>query len=94
MDLDFSRSQFGNPRKPETKSCTVCGGTIQWRRRLARNWRELMYCSASCRRASFANARRGNDARVKTYDHIAVELMATTCVSADPIYARSSLFEG
>jgi hypothetical protein len=77
MDLHFATSQSGNPRKPDNKSCTVCGGTIQWRRRLARNWHEVMYCSASCRRASAANARTGSTESVEGYDHIAVDSVAT-----------------
>jgi hypothetical protein len=77
MDLHFATSQSGHPRKPENKSCTVCGGTIQWRRRLARNWHEVMYCSASCRRASVANARTDINQQAEAYDHIAVDSVGT-----------------
>lgn len=33
-----------------TKACTVCGGTIVWKRWLDRSWHELKYCGAACRR--------------------------------------------
>jgi hypothetical protein len=77
MELHFATSQSGNPRKPDNKLCKVCGGTIQWRRRLARNWHEVKYCSASCRRTSVANARTGINQRAEAYDHIAVDSVGT-----------------
>jgi hypothetical protein len=76
MDLHFATSQSGNPTLPDSKSCTVCGGAIHWRRRIARNWDEVMYCSASCRRASVANARTGSTERVEAFDHIVVDSVA------------------
>jgi hypothetical protein len=33
-----------------TKTCAVCGRTITWRKKWARNWDEVKYCSDSCRR--------------------------------------------
>ena len=77
MDLHFATSQSGNPRKPDNKSCTVCGATIQWRRRLSKNWNNVIYCSASCRRTSVARARTGTNYHVEAYDHIAVDSVAT-----------------
>lgn len=58
-ELDFGKQ--GAPRK----SCSVCGGTILWRRRLAVDWDKVVYCSASCRRISVAKLRdqRDTDAR-------------------------------
>ena len=76
MDLYSSTSQQSNQGKA-SKVCIVCGGTIQWRRRLARNWHEVMYCSASCRRASAANARTGSTESVEGYDHVAAESVAS-----------------
>jgi len=32
-----------------TRHCTVCGRTITWRKKWARNWDAVRYCSASCR---------------------------------------------
>jgi hypothetical protein len=43
----------------KSKVCTVCGGAILWRRRLAANWDAVQHCSASCRRISVARARAG-----------------------------------
>ncbi len=40
----------------DEKPCTVCGRTIEWRRRFARSWGEVRYCSASCRRTGLGRA--------------------------------------
>ena len=33
------------------KPCQTCGRTITWRRKWARDWDEVRYCSDACRRA-------------------------------------------
>ena len=33
-----------------TKTCLVCGRTITWRKKWARDWDEVKYCSDGCRR--------------------------------------------
>jgi hypothetical protein len=76
MELHLATAQSGNPRRTDSKSCKVCGRTIQWRRRLAENWHEVKYCSASCRRASVANARTDINQRAEAYD-IAVDSVGT-----------------
>ncbi len=35
----------------EEKSCAACGRTITWRRKWARAWDEVRWCSEACRRA-------------------------------------------
>lgn len=35
--------------RPE-RTCSVCGRRIQWRKKWERNWENVRYCSASCRR--------------------------------------------
>jgi hypothetical protein len=32
------------------KTCAVCGRTIEWRKKWERNWDDVRYCSAACRR--------------------------------------------
>ena len=32
------------------KTCVVCGRTITWRKKWARDWDEVKYCSDACRR--------------------------------------------
>lgn len=34
---------------PAPKSCAVCGRTITWRRKWARDWEQVRYCSDRCR---------------------------------------------
>lgn len=33
-----------------TKTCVVCGRTITWRKKWARDWENVRYCSDTCRR--------------------------------------------
>ena len=35
---------------PDTKFCSSCGRTITWRKKWARDWNEVRYCSGACRR--------------------------------------------
>lgn len=34
----------------DEKPCSVCGRTMTWRRKWARNWDAVKYCSDACRR--------------------------------------------
>ncbi len=34
-----------------TKLCVCCGRPFTWRKKWARCWREVLYCSGRCRRA-------------------------------------------
>jgi hypothetical protein len=33
-----------------TKTCPVCGRPFTWRKKWARHWDEVVYCSERCRR--------------------------------------------
>jgi hypothetical protein len=33
-----------------TKDCAVCGRTISWRKKWARDWEQVRYCSDGCRK--------------------------------------------
>ncbi|WP_197983493.1 DUF2256 and DUF3253 domain-containing protein [Aeromicrobium sp. CFBP 8757] len=35
---------------PESKTCAACGRTIEWRKKWARDWDDVTYCSQACRR--------------------------------------------
>ncbi|MBO1756782.1 DUF2256 and DUF3253 domain-containing protein [Allobranchiibius sp. CTAmp26] len=35
---------------PAPKTCVSCGRRIEWRRKWARDWEQVRYCSTSCRR--------------------------------------------
>jgi hypothetical protein len=35
---------------PEAKTCDACGRTIEWRKKWARDWDDVRWCSAACRR--------------------------------------------
>ena len=35
---------------PEEKTCQACGRTIQWRKKWAKNWDQVKWCSDRCRR--------------------------------------------
>lgn len=36
---------------PPDRTCVVCGRAIQWRRKWARDWEQVRYCSDACRRS-------------------------------------------
>ena len=38
--------------KPK-KVCRVCGRSFEWRKKFARNWHELRYCSSACRQRGY-----------------------------------------
>ena len=41
---------FGAMSEPASKTCIVCGRTMQWRKKWERSWDEVRYCSSACRR--------------------------------------------
>ncbi|MBF4161538.1 DUF2256 and DUF3253 domain-containing protein [Nocardioides acrostichi] len=36
--------------EPEPKTCASCGRRIEWRKKWARDWENVRYCSEECRR--------------------------------------------
>ena len=44
----------GNKAALPSKPCLACGRPMTWRRRWARSWDEVKYCSDACRRAKGA----------------------------------------
>ncbi|WP_284289571.1 DUF2256 domain-containing protein [Angustibacter aerolatus] len=38
------------PSERPTKVCATCGRPFTWRRKWARDWDEVRYCSERCRR--------------------------------------------
>jgi hypothetical protein len=55
-----------------TKTCLVCGRTISWRKKWARDWDDVKYCSTGCRQRA-KRAERTVDADL---DH-ALKLLLT-----------------
>ena len=39
----------GNKSSLPVKACLVCGLEMTWRKRWAKNWDEVKYCSDACR---------------------------------------------
>ena len=40
----------GNKAALPSKPCVACGRPMSWRRRWAKNWDEVKFCSDACRR--------------------------------------------
>jgi hypothetical protein len=38
----------GNKEKLPQKPCVVCGRSFTWRKKWAKNWEAVKYCSKSC----------------------------------------------
>ena len=45
----------GNKAALPSKPCAACGLAMSWRRRWAKNWDEVKYCSDACRRSKAAS---------------------------------------
>lgn len=45
----------GNKASLPSKPCTACGLAMSWRRRWAKNWGDVKYCSDACRRKKAAH---------------------------------------
>lgn len=45
----------GNKAALPSKPCATCGLMMSWRRRWAKNWADLKYCSEVCRRNKVAH---------------------------------------
>ncbi len=45
----------GNKAALPHKPCAACGRAMTWRRRWAKQWDEVKYCSDACRRAKKAH---------------------------------------
>jgi hypothetical protein len=50
---------------PPEKVCTVCGRTMQWRRKWARSWDEVRHCSDACRRRGLRMVDRDLEAAIE-----------------------------
>ncbi|RYF68732.1 MAG: DUF2256 domain-containing protein [Comamonadaceae bacterium] len=46
----------GNKSALPSKPCEACGLPMSWRRRWARTWDEVKYCSDACRRSKRGTA--------------------------------------
>jgi hypothetical protein len=44
--------------QPEPKNCVVCGRSIEWRKKWARDWENIRYCSDQCRSAKLTDTDR------------------------------------
>jgi hypothetical protein len=40
----------GNKAALPSKPCAVCGRPMNWRKAWAKDWAQVRYCSAACRR--------------------------------------------
>ena len=49
---------------PPSKTCAVCGRSITWRRKWARDWEQVRYCSDGCRRAGVSATDRRLEAEI------------------------------
>ncbi len=45
------------PHLPE-KVCAACGRSFAWRRKWARDWEQVRYCSEACRDGRYAAMRK------------------------------------
>ena len=46
------------------KTCARCGRRFSWRKKWERDWAQVLYCSASCRRRKVGAADRAREERI------------------------------
>jgi hypothetical protein len=51
---------------PEPKVCASCGRRIEWRKKWARDWDDVRYCSTACRRRKVTPADRALEDELRT----------------------------
>ncbi|MBU2074656.1 MAG: DUF2256 and DUF3253 domain-containing protein [Actinobacteria bacterium] len=51
---------------PEPKTCASCGRTIEWRKKWARSWDDVRYCSDACRRHKVTDTDRALEASIRS----------------------------
>ena len=55
-DMTLRSAGFrGNKAALPSKPCAGCGLAMSWRRRWAKNWADVRYCSDACRRRKASN---------------------------------------
>ena len=54
------------PSVPEPKTCASCGRTIEWRKKWARSWDDVKYCSDACRRHKVTDTDRALEASIRS----------------------------
>lgn len=59
----------------EVKLCAVCGRTIEWRRKWARDWANVRYCSRACQK-------RGTRPDDEALERAIVDLLSKRAVGA------------
>ena len=50
----------------DTKTCASCGRTIEWRKKWARSWDDVKYCSDACRRHKVTDTDRALEASIRS----------------------------
>ena len=55
---------MANANAHKGKPCEACGRTIEWRRKWARDWENVRYCSTACRRHKVNDTDRALEAAI------------------------------
>lgn len=51
---------------PEPKTCACCGRPIEWRKKWARSWDDVRYCSDACRRHRVTDTDRALESSIRS----------------------------
>jgi len=49
------------PKNLSSKQCETCGLSFNWRKKWARDWESVKYCSERCRRNKMPSAKKSLD---------------------------------
>ncbi|NNU80619.1 DUF2256 domain-containing protein [Halovulum dunhuangense] len=50
MSRQKEKGGFRNPQNLPTRTCAACGRPFTWRRKWARDWDQVKFCSDRCRK--------------------------------------------
>ena len=71
---------------PPEKTCPTCGRSFAWRKRWARQWAEVVYCSDGCRRRK--NDPRQSDLEARILALLAARARAATICPSEVLPAE------
>jgi len=75
---------------PPPKTCPTCGRRFEWRRKWARDWDSVRYCSTACRRGPGSRGREAEQAIVDLLDRRSTEVSICPSEAARELAAGGS----
>jgi len=72
---------------PKEKICPICGRSFAWRKRWARHWEQIVYCSDRCR-GQRGTTTRGDELEARILDLLAQRARGATICPSEVVPAH------